>query len=112
MQVQQATQLPRRPSPHYTARHRHHLPGRGYTSWSNGVIDGRHSHTTDSAEGTAFVADSVGSPVHRHAVSILTTHRIEHGYTSGPCAEGAVVPPLSWIGRVLRRQDPRSVDQS
>jgi hypothetical protein len=102
MQVQQA-QLPRRVSPHYTTRHRHHLPGRGYTSWSDGVVDGRHSHTVEAPEGTSFIADSVGSPVHRHAVSMLTAHRIEHGYTSGPAVESAVVPPLGWIGRVLRR---------
>jgi hypothetical protein len=103
MQVQQQTQLPRRSSPHYTTRHRHHLPGRGYTSWSEGVVDGRHHHSVDGTEGTTFVADSVGSPVHRHAVSILTAHRMEHGYTSGPTTDGTVVPALGWIGRVLRR---------
>jgi len=102
MHVQQA-QVPGGSSQHYTARHRHHLPGRGYTSWSEGVVDRRHSHTMDGAEGTTFVADSVGSPVHRHAVSILTAHRTEHGYTSGPSAERTVVPALDWIGRVLRR---------
>jgi hypothetical protein len=102
MQVQH-TQTPRRISPHYTSRHRHHLPGGGYTSWSNGVVDGRHSHTAEGADGTAFVADSVGSPVHRHAVSILTGHRVEHGYTSGPSVEDAAVPALNWISRVLRR---------
>lgn len=102
METQQ-TSLPKRTSPHYTARHRHHLSGRGYTTWSDGVADGRHGHAFDDGEPAGFIADCVGSPVHRHAWNVSTVRRIERGYTSGPLLERALVPAMSWISRVLRR---------
>ena len=93
----------KRESPRYTARHRHNLAGRGYTVWSEGVVDGRHSHGLENSESLGFVADCVGSPVHRHAWTIGTPRRTERGYTSGPLLERALMPPVSWISRVLRR---------
>jgi hypothetical protein len=102
VQVQEA-QIPHRVSPRYTARHRHYLPGWGYTSWSEGVPDGRHGHTLETAKAPGFIADSVGSPVHRHAWSVETPRRTEHGYSSGPLVPGTVAPPINWLTRVLRR---------
>ncbi|MGI8554103.1 MAG: hypothetical protein ACR2PL_25455 [Dehalococcoidia bacterium] len=102
MAVQEHLGKPR-PSPSYTATHRHHLPGHGYTSWSEGVPNGRHSHTIAAPEEGGYIEDSVGSPVHRHAWNYRTSKRTEHGYTSGPLLERAVGSPLTWITRVLRR---------
>lgn len=99
----QAPPSPKRVSQRYTARHRHQLPGRGYTSWSEGVANGRHSHTIEDTGRAGFVGDSVGSPVHRHAWNVSTPRRVERGYTSGPVLDGPVTPAVSWISRVLRR---------
>jgi hypothetical protein len=101
MAVQQSPS--RRPSPSYTARHRHHLPGGGDTGWSEGVANGRHSHGIDDAERQGYVEDSVGSPVHRHAWNRRTPKRTEHAYTSGPLLDRAPLPALGWISRMLRR---------
>jgi hypothetical protein len=99
----QAPSTSKRASPRYTARHRHQMPGRGYTSWSEGVANGRHSHTIEDGGRLGFVGDSVGSPAHRHAWNISTPRRIERGYTSGPILDGPVVPAVSWFSRFLRR---------
>lgn len=92
-----------RPSPSYTARHRHHLPNGGYTAWSEGVPNGRHNHGIDDAEQQGYVEDSVGSPVHRHAWNRRTPKRTEHAYTSGPLTDRPLPPAVGWITRVLRR---------
>ena len=94
---------PRRPSPSYTARHRHHLPSGGYTGWSEGVPNGRHSHAIEDTEQQGYVEDSVGSPAHRHAWNRRTPKRIEHAYTSGPQLDRAPSPSAGWLSRVLRR---------
>jgi hypothetical protein len=88
---------------HYTARHRHHLPGGGYTDWTEGVPNGRHSHGADDVDGVGHVADSVGSPVHRHAWNVHRRGRKQHGYTSGPLLERTLVPALEWLQRVFSR---------
>lgn len=93
----------RRASPSYTARHRHQLPGRGYTGWSEGVPNGRHNHSIDGARALGYVEDSVGSPVHRHAWNYQTPKGPVHTYTSGPLQERLLAPTLGWLGRVLRR---------
>jgi hypothetical protein len=94
---------PKRVSPRYTARHRHHIPGWGDTAWSEGVANGRHTHGLEEGERLGFVADCVGSPVHRHAWNISTPRRIERGYSSGPILDRTVPPPASWISKMLRR---------
>lgn len=102
MSVEQ--RLSHRPSPSYTARHRHHLPNGGYTGWSEGVPNGRHSHgLAEEVESQGYVEDSVGSPAHRHAWNRRTPKRTEHAYTSGPLLDRALAPASSWISRVLRR---------
>ena len=94
---------PQRESVSYTARHRHHLPGGGYTGWSEGLANRRHSHPTESVEQHGYVEDSVGSPVHRHAWNHRTLKRAVHSYTSGPLLERQLAPAISWLSRVLRR---------
>jgi hypothetical protein len=86
---------------HYTARHRHHLPGGGFTDWSEGVANGRHGHGVPEIDGFAQLADSVGSPAHRHAWSIHRRRRQERTYTSGPLIERAPLPAFQWLQRVF-----------
>lgn len=93
----------RRPTPSYTARHRHQLPSGGHTGWSEGVPNGRHSHTIDDPERRGYVEDSVGSPVHRHAWNRRTPKQLEHAYTSGPLLNQQLTLPIGWISRVLHR---------
>ncbi|SRR5579875_2255968 len=88
---------------HYTTRHRHHLPGGGFTDWSEGVANGRHNHGVADSDRMGYVAASVGSPVHRHSWSLHTRKRIESGYTSGPLQERSLAQPIQWIGRLLGR---------
>ncbi len=88
---------------HYTARHRHHLPGGGFTGWSEGVANGRHNHGVEDSERMGYIAASVGSPAHRHAWSLHTRKRIESGYTSGPLQERPFSQPIQWLGRLLGR---------
>jgi len=92
-----------RSTEHYTARHRHHLPGGGFTDWNEGVPNGRHSHGVAATVGFGQVADSVGSPVHRHAWNIHRRGRREQGYTSGPMLERTPPPALQWLQRVFVR---------
>jgi hypothetical protein len=99
-----------RAAEHYTTRHRHHLPGGGYTDWSEGIPNDRHSHGVPEAEGFGQVAASVGSPVHRHAWSVHRRRRKEQGYTSGPMLARSFLPAIGWLQRVLARP-ARSADQ-
>jgi hypothetical protein len=92
-----------RTAAHYTARHRHRLPGGAYTGWSEGVANGRHNHGIEDSERLGYIAASVGSPAHRHAWSLHTRKRIESGYTSGPLLERPLLPAIHWIGRLLGR---------
>jgi hypothetical protein len=103
MQVTQTYHPATRTAVHYTARHRHHLPSGGYTDWSEGVANGRHSHEAGGVDEFGHVADCVGSPVHRHAWSAHRLGRKEHGYTSGPLLERALVPAFEWLQRVFSR---------
>jgi hypothetical protein len=93
----------RRVTTTYTARHRHHLPGHGYTDWSEGVPNGRHGHALVDPDQYGHIEDSVGSPAHRHAWSIYRTKRVEHGYTSGPALDRPLPPPVGWLVRFLHR---------
>jgi hypothetical protein len=102
MQITQAYPAPHA-VPHYTTRHRHHLPSGGYTDWSEGIANGRHSHGVADADHDGYVAQSVGSPVHKHAWNTHCTKGIKQGYTSGPLVEGALVPAARWISRFLGR---------
>src|SRR4051794_33998110 len=102
MQITQAYPAPRA-VPHYTARHRHHLPNGGYTDWSEGIANGRHSHNVGDAERQGYIADSVGSPVHRHAWNIHHRKGIGKGFTSGPLVEQTLMPALTWLSRFLGR---------
>ena len=101
MRVPPATS--RRPTPPYTARHRHQLPSGGHTGWSEGVPNRRHSHAIDNPERSGYVEDSVGSPVHRHAWNRRTPKQLEHAYTSGPVLHPPLAPAIGWLSRVLRR---------
>jgi hypothetical protein len=86
---------------HYTARHRHHLPVGGFTAWSEGIANGRHTHGLSGSDGFAQVADSVGSPVHRHAWTLHRRGRKEQGFTSGPLIERPLQPAIQWLQRVF-----------
>lgn len=101
MSVQQRS-APRRVVQTYTARHRHHVPGLGYTEWSEGVPNGRHGHAIVDPERHGYVEDSVGSPVHRHAWNVTTLRRTDHGYTSGPALDRPLPAAVSWLARFLR----------
>jgi hypothetical protein len=89
--------------PHYTARHRHHLPNGRYTDWSEGIANGRHSHSAGDSERNGYISDCVGSPVHRHAWDMHRRTGIRQGFTSGPLIERSLAPALHWISRVLGR---------
>lgn len=102
MSVQQRP-APRRLTVTYTARHRHHLPGHGYSDWSESVQNGRHSHTIADPERYGHVEDSIGSPAHRHAWSVYRAKGAEHGYTSGPMLDRPLPPAVGWIARFLHR---------